>query len=310
MAATRVIQTVRGPIGPEELGFTLPHEHVMCDFIGANQTGPHRWDRNEVVQVMEPYLKAIHALGVRSFVDCSPKFIARDPLVLARLAEGTGLHILTNAGLYKEPFLPPYAFEESADQLAARWAKEIQETIGDTGIRAGFIKIAVNPGPLIPIQQKIVRAAARTHRNTGAVIASHTASGLAALEQLEILEEEGVDPDRFIVVHADTEPDERYHLRIAERGAWVEYDQLREEEEERHLRLIRMMVDAGRAEQVLISHDAGWYNVGEKRGGQVRDYEYIPERFVGRLREAGAGEALVHLLTVENPARAFALTVP
>ena len=50
--------------------------------------------------------------------------------------------------------------------------------------------------------------------------------------------------------------------------------------------------------------------VGEERGGQVRDYEYIPGHFVGELREAGAEEALIRQLTVENPARAFAMPVP
>lgn len=302
-----VIQTVRGPISPESLGFALPHEHVMCDFIGAAETGPQRWDPDEVVAVMQPYLQRIRDLGVRGFVDCSPAFIARDPLVLRRLSEATGLHIVTNAGLYKEPFLPPYAFAESADQLADRWIAEIREGIGDTGIRAGFVKIAVNPGPLIPIQQKIVRAAARAQIATGAIVASHTASGVAALEQLDILEREGADPGRFIFVHADVETEERYHLQVAARGAWVEYDQLKQEEEARSLQLIRSMVDAGYSERLLISHDAGWYNVGEAGGGQVRGYEYIPQRFVAQLRDAGCGEGQIHQLTVTNPARAFSL---
>lgn len=303
-----VIQTVRGRIDPGELGFTLPHEHVMCDFIGAAETGPHRWEREEVIEVMRPYLERICELGVRGFVDCSPAFIARDPLVLRRLSELTRLHIVTNAGLYKEPFLPAYAFDESADELAARWIAEFEEGIGDTGVKPGFIKVAVNPGRLIPIQQKIVRAAARTHLATGALIASHTVSGVAALEQLDILEEEGVAPDRFVYVHADEEPEMAHHFAVAERGAWVEYDQLKKQEEERHLRLVAAMVDAGYADQLMISHDAGWYQVGEERGGEVRDYEYIPGTFLGRMRSVGLGDEVVHQLIVENPARAFAMS--
>jgi len=303
----KVIQTVCGRIDPGELGFALPHEHVMCDFIGAADTGPHRWEREDVIEVMRPYLERVCELGVRGFVDCSPAFIARDPLVLRQLSELTGLHIVTNAGLYKEPFLPGYAFEESADELAARWIAEFEEGIGDTGVKAGFIKIAVNPGRLIPIQQKIVRAAARTHLATGALIVSHTVSGLAALEQLDVIEEEGVAAERFVYVHADEEPETAHHFEVAARGAWVEYDQLREEEEERHLRLVAAMVDAGYADQLMISHDAGWYQVGEERGGQVRDYEYIPGVFLGKMREAGLDEGVIRRLTVENPARAFAM---
>ncbi len=247
-----VIQTVRGPIRPEEFGFVLPHEHIMCDFIGADKTGAHRWNADEVVEVMQPYLESIRKLGVTGFVDCTPAYIGRDPEILARLSKATNIHMVTNTGFYKEPYLPGYAFEETADQLAARWIHELREGIGDTAIKAGFIKIAVNPGRLIPIQQKIVRAAARAHKATGAIIASHTGHGIAALEEIDILEEEGVHPRHLIVVHADSEKDEQYHHQIAQRGAWLEYDAVRSEASDRYLRMIRSIADAGYAEQLLI----------------------------------------------------------
>lgn len=301
------IQTVLGPIAADTFGFVLPHEHVMCDFIGADQTGADRWNADEVVEVMAPYLSAIKDFGITGFVDCTPEYIGRDPLVLRRLAERTGLHIATNTGLYKEPYLPPYAFAETADQLAARWICELEHGIGATGIKPGFIKIAVNPGPLIPIQQKIVRAAARAHLATGAVIASHTAHGVAALEEIDILEEEGVDPRHLIVVHTDTEKDFSYHLQIARRGAWVEYDHLNAGEEQHYLEWIGDLIASGFADQLLLSHDAGWYWVGEEGGGQVNDFEYIPSRFIPALAQAGFDEALIRQLTVINPARAFAM---
>ena len=162
-----VVQTVSGPISPDALGLTLVHEHVMVDFIGADRTGPHRWDRDQVVQTMLPYLQALRQRGVTGFVDCSPMYLGRDPLVLARLAELTGLHILTNTGLYKEPYLPREAFDLQARELADEWVREWEEGIDHTEIKPGFIKIAVNPGPLLPIQQTIVRAAAIAHLATG-----------------------------------------------------------------------------------------------------------------------------------------------
>lgn len=302
-----MIQTVLGPIHPDEFGFVLPHEHVICDFIGADQTGPHRWDTDEVVEVMQPYLEAIRKLGVTGFVDCTPAYIGRDPEALVRLSKTTNIHILTNTGYYKEPFLPAHAFDESVDQLAARWTDELQNGIGDTGIQPGFIKIAVNPGHLIPVQQKIVRAAARTHKATRATIASHTGHGIAALEQLDLLAEEGVAPDALIVVHADSEQDSDYHLQIAERGAWVEYDSIGPKSKDRHLKLVQMMVDAGYLEQLLISHDAGWYSVREERGGEVRDFAYIPSQFVQEMLAAGLDKTVVEQITVRNPAKAFSM---
>src|SRR5436189_319474 len=94
------LQTVLGPVQTAEFGPALIHEHVMCDFIGAEQTGRHRWDVDAVVERMTPYLKQLRERAVTGFVDCTPAFIGRDPRVLKRLAEETGHHILTNTGYY------------------------------------------------------------------------------------------------------------------------------------------------------------------------------------------------------------------
>ena len=109
------------------------------------------------------------------------------PQLLKRLSEATGLHILTNTGLYKEPFLPDYAFKETAEQLAARWIAEFKNGIEGTGIKPGFIKIAVNPGKLIDVQKKIIHAATITSRKTGLTIGCHTGHGEAALKSLTLL---------------------------------------------------------------------------------------------------------------------------
>ena len=309
--AVRRIQTVRGAIRAEDLGPTLVHEHVMCDFIGAERTGKHRYDAREIIEVMRPDLEAVRALGMTGFVDCTPMFIGRDPEVLARLSEAVGIHILTNTGLYKEPFLPAYAFESSPDDLAARWIREFEDGIEGTGIRPGFIKIAVNPGHLIPVQQRIVRAACRTSRATGMVIACHTGHGIAAREATDIVVEEGVPPENFIFVHADSEPDPEQHVAAARRGIYVEYDGIRPDTQERSLKRVRDMLDLGFADRLLLSQDAGWYNVGEPRGGEpagkIRGYTYLGERFLPLLRESGVSEDTIRQLMVENPARAFAL---
>jgi phosphotriesterase-related protein len=255
---------------------------------------------------MLPFLMEIKRLGVRTFVDCTPDYLGRDSQILARLSKATGLHILTNTGWYKEPYLPKEAWTLSADKLAARWIGEIEEGIGNTGIKAGFIKIAVNPGPLIPIQRKIVTAAAKTSRITGAVIASHTVSGVAALEQLEILEREGVDPASFVFVHADGESDGKFHFETARRGAWVEFDGIGPGTAESRVDMVLGMLDRGFEDKLLISQDAGWYNVGEPGGGKIRGFAYLVKSFIPALKAAGLKRPLIDRLTVTNPATAFA----
>lgn len=303
--AMAAIQTVTGPAAPAELGVTLIHEHVMCDFIGADQTGPHRWDQDEVFEVMLPYLTALRKAGGETFGDCSPKFLGRDPVLLKRLGEASGLHIITNTGLYKDPFLPPYALEGTAESLADDWTREAKEGIDDTGIRPGFIKIAANEGDLSPIQRKIVRAAALTHLQTGLTIAAHTTESTTALQELDVLQEEGVAGSALIWVHADAQANRETWREAGGRGAWIELDAVNPEEPERHIEMIKDSIEAGLIEQVLISQDRGWYNVGDARGGDKRPYEKLLTEFVPAMKKAGIDEATVEKLLKENPQRAL-----
>lgn len=297
------IQTVRGRIAPGELGLTLIHEHIMVDFIGADKVNKGRYDPDEVFEVMLPYLKEIKALGVTGFGDCGPMFLGRDPELLVRLSKAADMHILTNTGLYKEPYIPQYAFEKSADELAEIWIGEMENGIEGTGVKPGFIKIAVNPGSLIPVQQKIVRAAARTSRATGLTIASHTGHGGAAMETLDILEEEGVPLNKYIFVHAGTDKDHD----VAQRGGWVEYDGISKEQSARYIQLIKDMLDKGLEDNLLLSQDAGWYNVGQANGGNIRDFAYLIKEFVPLMKDSGIDQGTIDKLLIENPARALSI---
>jgi predicted metal-dependent phosphotriesterase family hydrolase len=299
--------TVRGPVPADRFGPALPHEHVLCDFIGADRTGTHRWDRDAVAAVMLPLLREAHAAGIRGFVDCSPAYIARDPFLLRRLSRESDLHILTNTGYYKEPFLPPHAFTESAEELAARWVREAQEGIDGTDVRPGFIKIAVNPGKLLPVQEKIVRAAALAQRETGLTIACHTGHGPAAVETMNLLEEENAPLDRFIVVHSDAIEERDYHLKIWDRGAWVEYDAVGWKPVAWHAELVTWFLARRGADRLLLSHDGGWYWAGEPNGGEQKPFTPLVRELLPELRRRGVSEAALRQVTVENPARAFAV---
>jgi predicted metal-dependent phosphotriesterase family hydrolase len=300
------IQTAHGPVSADALGLTLIHEHVMVDFIGAEHVSAERYDADEVSRVALPYLQQLWELGGRTLVECTPPYIGRDPALLRRLAEASGVHLITNTGYYgaaNDKYLPPHAFTETAEQLADRWLRECESGLDGTGILPGFIKIGVDTGPLSEVDAKLVRAAARVHQRTGLTIASHTGPGIPALAQLDLLEEVGVSPRAWIWVHAQAEPDSAIHLQAARRGAWVEFDGIAPNTVERHVALVTAMKGAGLLDRVLISHDAGWYNVGEPNGGTFRAYDMLFTHFLPALREAGFSEAEVRQLTVENPLR-------
>jgi phosphotriesterase-related protein len=306
VAAPGTIQTVCGPIDAADMGPTLTHEHILVDFIGAGNVSPDRYDADEVFEVMLPYLKDLRAAGIRTLFECTPDYLGRDPALLKRLSLASGLHIVTNTGWYKDPFLPPFAHEATAEDIAARWIEEATEGIGPEKIKPGFIKIAVNPGDLIEVQQKIVRAAALTSKATGLTIACHTGHGGAALQELDILEEVGLEASRLVVVHCDSEPNQELHWQIAERGAWLSYDGIREGNAEKRL---PPLLEALKRypEQLLISQDAGWYHVGEPRGGDVAPLDWLPRQFVPMLKAAGATQPQIDQLLIYNPARAFGI---
>jgi phosphotriesterase-related protein len=302
--------TVTGPIAPHDLGVTLPHEHVMVDFVGADQVNRDRYDRRQVFETVLPHLKDLRAAGCRSLVECTPAYLARDPLLLKQLSQASGLFILTNTGYYgarEGKYLPQHARSESADQLARRWLAEWQTGIDSTGVRPGFIKIGVDSGRLTDVNRKLVQAAARTHLESGLTIACHTGDGTAAVEELDILQDEGVDPSAWIWVHAQSERDQAFHEQAAARGGWVEFDGISPESIDRHVELATHMRKRGLLGHVLISHDAGWYSVGEPGGGKFREFTTLFKRYLPALRRAGFNDREIDRLTLENPPKAFTI---
>jgi phosphotriesterase-related protein len=168
------------------------------------------------------------------------------------------------------------------------------------------MKIGVDGAPLSEVDRKIVRAAALTHRATRLPIASHTGSGAAALEEIDLLAAAEVAATAFIWVHAQSERDQRFHARAAKAGAWVEFDGISPSSVARHVELVRNMKEHGLLARVLVSHDAGWYRVGEPGGGAFRPYDTLFTAFLPALRAAGFGDADVRQLLVTNPRNALA----
>src|SRR4051795_2796371 len=189
------VMTVRGPIPTGEMGPTLPHEHVLVDFVGATGASRDRYDADEVFRVALPHLRRVRDQGIRTLVDCTPAYLGRDPALLRRLSEASGLNILTPTGYYgagRGKFLPDHVRAESADELASRWLREWREGIDGTGIRPGFIKLGADAGPLPEVHRKLVRAAARTHLASGLTIAAHSGDGVAGLGAGGMLRHEGL----------------------------------------------------------------------------------------------------------------------
>jgi predicted metal-dependent phosphotriesterase family hydrolase len=305
-SSRKEIHTVLGPIEAKKLGTTLIHEHILVDFIGADKINPERYDFNEAEKVVLPHLLQLYRAGCRTLVECTPAYLGRDPELLKRLSKASGLHLITNTGIYgaaNDKFVPEFAARESAEELAQRWTQEFEKGIDQSGVRPGIIKIGIDPGPLSKMDSKLVQAAAWTHRNTGLSIATHCGNGTAALEAIEILKDAKVAPGAFVWVHAQAEDNRSLHLKAARDGAWLEFDGVAQDTMEQHRDLIGTMKSCQLLSQVLISQDAGWYHVGETGGGSFRSYEFLLDHFVPYLRRTGILPGEIQQLLIENPRR-------
>ncbi len=300
--------TTLGPKRADEMGIILPHEHVFVDLRTWDQPGYAQAATADVIALMGPELARARAAGITALAECSTVGVGRRADILKAVSEATGFPILAPTGVYREPWIPAWVHAASEDELYAWMWGELAGRIGDTGVQAGWIKLSAGDDGLTAAETKVLRAAGRAAAATGATIGSHTIRGRVVRDQLAILESLGCPPHRFIWIHASAEPDVSLNLEIARRGAWVEFDFVGQgEEQDREIvaRTLRML-DAGLGDHVLLSQDSGWYDPAQPGGGTPRGFTYLAEGFVPKLAAAGLDEAIIRMLTCENPFRAFA----
>lgn len=304
------VMTVQGSISPDRLGFTLPHEHFYIQLFSH----PDRWDAVHQIEdddLFAAEIATFQGQGGTCVVDVTPPSIGRKPDRLRALAERTGVDIVMGCGWYRQPYYRP---REEIDTTPTRvLAEQLTQEIlhgapGSAGVRPGVIgEIGVHKDWLTPAEERVHRAAARAQRATGLSIITHSIASDVGLAQLDVFEEEGVDPARVVIGHAESYPVLSYHLAVIARGASVAYDTLagppffNEQWMERVQRLVLDLVDRGHADRVLLSHDLSRHDQLTAFGGT--GLSYVGGVFVPRLRDAGVPDDVIRQITVENPRR-------
>ena len=312
------ITSVTGKIPANKMGISLIHEHILVDFIGADSTGYHRWEKSKVIERVLPFLIEAEQRGVQTILECTPSYLGRDPLLLKELSEKTGINILTNTGYYgarENKYIPKHAFDQTPEDIAKVWIDEFKNGIEDSGIIPGFIKISVDRGDILsPMHAKIIKAAAITHKATGLTIVSHTGPDGPAFAQLEVLKNEGVSPEAFVWTHAQDGTLEGY-IKAAKLGVWISLDNLNKNNLDKpggvdwFVVLLTKLKKENLLHKILISHDAGWYNPGQVNGGNFRGYTEMFEHLIPALMKNGFSQEDIDLLLIKNPRKAYAVKI-
>ncbi len=300
------VMTVSEPVPPEELGITLPHEHIIVDL--------RHWGYDGILDDVElaiDELRPFKDTGGGAVVDITNECMGRNVQALKRVAEETGLHIVTATGYYTEPYYPPHVYQLSTNKLAERMVKELTEGIDGTGIRAGIIgEIGTVRDFISPAGERVFRAAARAHLQTGAPISTHTHLEELIPDQLEILQDEGVDPRRVTIGHLGDQRNIDRLREIAATGVYLEIDHVGLEERQRdhqRAKTVARLIREGYLPQLLLSMDVCFKSRLHWYGGT--GYDHLLKTFVPLLLAEGVTESAIHTMLVENPQRALAFDV-
>ena len=304
------VMTVQGPVDPSSLGFVLPHEHTQCALWHIQ----NRWDYWELTPdepVILEELAHYREAGGGTLVDVTVPGIGRDPSWLRRLSERSGLHLVMGGGWYRTAYYPPETMidRRAVDSLAEELVRDATVGVGDTGIRIGILgEIGTDKPWVTPAEERVFRAVARAARRTGLAVTTHAVLSAVGAAQLAILEEEGVDPGRVVIGHADSYPQLDHWLSLIARGANIELDFLgmtftptERLGEPRIIDLLLELLHRGHGERVLLSQDV--CHNSQLRHYEGNGYTYLLDTFLPRLRERGVSEAEIDQMTKANPRR-------
>lgn len=337
------VETVLGPIAPEGLGVTLAHEHLLFDLrclweepppdrahlIDAEPTPENRaelerdlYHSKTTLYQDDADLAAREAArfrqaGGETIVDLTTIGLGPNPDALREIATATGLNVVAGAGYYREKCLPENVLARSVEQLEDDLLAWVVEGMYGTDVRAGILGELGTMSPIRRFEERQLRAAARVQRRTGVAINVHPAIWAHEhLRIIDILEDEGADLTRVAISHCDqlVEPD--WHARIAERGvtlcfdtfgAEFEYDSdgSREPTDTERLDCLVRLLDAGRASQLLLSHDICSRLQLHRYGGP--GYDHVPTTIAARLRDRGVSDGDLDGILVANPRRLLAM---
>jgi phosphotriesterase-related protein len=311
-----LVNTVTGPVDASELGRTLIHEHLRVRSESVAVQFPHIYDDESDYQKALDQVNAVKARGVKTICDPTVMELGRDIRFIQRVSQETDVQVVAATGIYSYHYVPPHFQNRDIDYMADLFVRDIEVGIQNTSIKAGFIKCATDAQGITPDVEKVLRAAARAHKKTGVPIMthSHPASG-TGLMQMDIFEDEGVDPKRVLIGHCGDTDSLEYLYKVIKRGPFMGMDrygltgQFGCSAERRNATLIALAKE-GYADRMFLSQDyccsIDWFPPEvAKEMFPKWSMTYVLDEIIPELMEAGVTEEQIHTMMVDNARRWF-----
>ena len=315
------VNTIRGPVDSSELGPTLMHEHVFVLQPDLLQNYPDPWDEEERVQDATEKLRRLRALGIKTIVDPTVVGLGRYIPRLQRINGEVDINIIPATGLYTYNDIPhtfhfvgPGTAAGGDDPMVDMFVRDIREGIAGTGVKAAFLKCAIDEPGLTPGVERVMRAVAKAHRATGAPITVHTFPGnRSGLTAQKIFSDEGVDLSRVVVGHSGDSKDLGYLRELADAGSLLGMDRFGLDiilPTSDRVATIAALCRDGYSDRIVLAHDAScfidWFDNDMIRTVAPNwHYEHISNDVIPALREAGVTDDQVATMMETNPRRYF-----
>ena len=319
------VPSARGDVHVDDLGTVLMHEHVFIrtESLQHNWPGFGHWDEEAEVEEARRRLGELKRGGVDTILDMTVAGIGRDPALVSRAIEGTGLNVLFATGYYTYSELPfPFHYrgpdkliDDGDALLESLFERDVTVGIGDTGIRAAVLKLATDHQGMTEDVTRLGNAIARVHMRTGNVICTHTHAGTQrGLEQQELFRAHGVDLNRVMIGHSNETTDLHYLERLIDNGSYVGWDRCGLDivvPLDEQLDTLAEMVRRGHADRLMLSQDkasfSDWFSDEETDAVAPNwQYTYITDGLLPKLRERGVTDDQIEQIMVRNPRDFFA----
>ncbi len=312
-----MIQTVNGMISETQIRQTLAHEHFVFGLPGFAGDTENCYQRETALMNGLERLAMTAKWDVNFIIDLTTAEWGRDPLLLKKLSEASGCHIVCSTGLFKDEgnvlsLLKSASYTDNPEDILEKFfIREIKVGIGQTGIRAGTVKVASSLDKIQPLERTIFMAAIRAHKNTGVPIFTHCDRGTMGSAQADIFLEQGVCPQKVVIGHMTSNRDLSEIMRLMDAGFRVGFDQFGilsipgiPSDEEKIENLLKLLKH-GYEDSIVLSHDCIFDRMGYVSSSKPRFPDMIFKQVLPALRNKGISDKILAKLTRDNLLKVF-----